>query len=141
MITPETLARSGSEHGEQAALFCWASLAEQQTRFPMLKWMHAIPGGGSRGDTAQSRAIRGGQLKAEGVKAGVADIFLPVSIYGLYGRYGLYIEMKRKNGKPGDVSKEQTDFGMFVKSQGYQWHVCFGWLDASKRIEQYLTNA
>lgn len=35
---------------------------------PELKWLHAIANGGARGDNEKSRAIRGGQLKAEGVK-------------------------------------------------------------------------
>ncbi len=104
MIRPDQLAKSGTEHGEQSALFCWANVAriygfDVANRFaegekfdfqalptglpvvPELAWLHAIPNGGSRGDDEKTRAIRGGALKAEGVKSGVADVFLPVPIW------------------------------------------------------------
>lgn len=128
-ITPEYLARSGTEHGEQMAVFCWASLNRE--RFPVLRWMFAIPNGGGRG------MAQGAAFKAEGVKAGVSDICLPVP--NREGSNGLFIEMKRADGKQGDVKKEQTDFIVFVRSQGYRAEVAFGWQQAVKIIEEYLT--
>ena len=108
---------------------------------PELKWLHHIPNGGGRGDSAKSAMIRGGQLKAEGVKAGVADLFLPVR----RGQWpGLYIEMKKpavkakKEGILGGVSDEQKQFGDFVMAQGYGWMVCYSWREAAQAIEQYL---
>lgn len=50
-------------------------------KVPALEWFHAIPNGGSRGDDDKSRKIRGAQLKAEGVRQGVADTFLPWPVY------------------------------------------------------------
>ena len=76
MITPEGLAAAGTEHAHQKAIFCWA--ANNFNKWPELQLMFAIPNGGTRGDDKKSRTIRGGKLKAEGVKAGVPDIFLPV---------------------------------------------------------------
>lgn len=138
-MTPEQLAKSGSEAAHQTAVFAWAALNYQ--RWPELHWLHHIPNGGSRGDDAKSRAIRGGQLKAQGVRTGVADLSLPVK-RGIYS--GLYIEMKKPSEKPkregskGGVSDEQAEFGAFVKSQGFRWCVCYSWEEAVKVIEQYL---
>lgn len=139
-MTPEQLAKSGTEHAEQMALFCWAGLPEQQARFPCLKWLHAIPNAGARGNK-----VAASQLKAEGVKAGVADVFLPVGIW--YGEAnpsktyyaGLYIELKRTKGVPSDVSKEQIEFAKFVTKQSYAWLVAFGYKEAVALIEAYLT--
>lgn len=131
-MTPDQLAKSGTESGHQRAVFCWAAL--NQNRWPELKWLHHIPNGGSRGDDAKSRAIRGGALKAEGVRTGVADICLPVK----RGEYsGLYIEMK-KPGKIKTTSAEQKEFGDFVKAQGFGWVVCDNWESAVQVIQEYL---
>lgn len=137
--TPEQLAKSGSEDAHQTALFCWA--AQHPQACTNLRWLHAIPNGGSRGDNAQSRAIRGAKLKATGVKTGVSDIMLPLR----RGPYcGLYIELKRPELKPksakakGAASDEQLEFGAYVKTQGYGFIVCYGWNEAATVIEQYL---
>jgi hypothetical protein len=34
MLTPESLAKNGTEDNHQAAFFCWAALPEVQTHFP-----------------------------------------------------------------------------------------------------------
>lgn len=137
-MTPEQLAKSGTEHAEQMAVFCWAG--QQQARFSCLRWLHAIPNAGARGNK-----VAASQLKAEGVKAGVADIFLPVGVW--YGEAqpsktyyaGLYIELKREKGVPSDVSEEQIQFAKHVTRQSYAWVVCFGWREAVAAIEAYLT--
>lgn len=130
MITPALLAQSGSEHSHQSAVFCWA--AYQVAAFPCLRWMYAIPNGGGR-----TRA-QGGILKAEGVKPGVSDICLPFP-KGLY--HGLYIEMKRADGVPSDVSPAQHEFQKFVAEAGYCAVVCYGWEQAVEAIQQYLRGA
>ena len=126
MITPEQLAKSGTEHGHQTALFCWAAMNLET--YPELKWMHAIPNGGYRNKT------EAGRLKAEGVKAGVSDVFLPVES-GCY--HGLYLEMK----KPGEkASAKQLEFGAFVKTQKYAFHVCDHWQKARDILIKYFEN-
>ena len=76
-----------TEDEEQEALFRWAD-AQSATK-PWLKGMFAIPNGGYR---AKATAAR---MKRTGTRAGVPDIFLPVS----NGReHGLFIEMKRRKG-------------------------------------------
>lgn len=102
---------------------------------PELKWLHHIPNGGARGEDARTRAIRGNALKAEGVKAGVLDLCLPVK----RGKYsGLYIEMK-KPGKLSTVSAEQREFKAFVESQGFATGVCDDYKQAIALIEEYLS--
>lgn len=146
MITPDMLARNGTEHGEQCAVFCWA--AQNLERLPMLQWIHAIPNGGKRDK------ITAGRLKAEGVKAGVADIFLPypriIRIQALNHEekpcgtpfyrtfHGLYVEMKRATGKMSDVSQEQAAFQHHCDDNGYVWVAGFGWQMAVQAIERYI---
>lgn len=138
-MNPEKIAASDSESAHQTALFAWAAL--QIGRWPELKWLHHVPNGGSRGDSHQSRLIRGAQLKAQGVRVGVADVFLPVKRANWSG---LYIEMKKPSEKPknkgakGGVSDEQAKFGEFVISQGFGWVVCYSWVEAKEIITNYL---
>lgn len=139
-MKPEDFARSGTEAGHQTALFAWAAIAARQ--HPELEWLHAIPNGGARGDDVKSRQIRGGQLKAQGVRAGVADVCLPV----LRLPYsGFYIEMKKPSERPkragsaGGVSDKQAEFGAFVQSQGFAWTVCYSWEEARDALLKYLS--
>lgn len=126
-VTPEMLAKAGSEHAHQTALFCWAALPEQRERWPELELMFAIPNGGERNFKVAS------QLKAEGVKAGVLDIFLPAprSCW-----HGLFIEMKKR---PNKVTPEQLMFAQRVSANGYQTALCYTWLEAVAALETYLT--
>lgn len=161
-MNPEQLAKSGTEHGEQAALFCWAAKAASrgfaaawdmeayasfdraealygsENAVPELEWFHAVPNGGSRGDTARSAKIQGGIMKAEGVKPGVADTFLPVR----RGQWpGLYIEMKKgteRKKKDGGMSDKQVEFRDFVQAQGYGFVTCYSWREAATILQQYL---
>src|SRR5262245_46077094 len=83
--------KHSSEHVEQVALFKWA--ARNQGREPLLCLLFAIPNGGKRDKVTAAR------LKAEGVKAGVPDICLPVARMGYYG---FWIEMKVGKNKTTD---------------------------------------
>lgn len=130
MITPETLAKAGTESAHQQAVMCWAAM--NTATHPELRWLHHIPNGGARGDDAKTRAIRGGKLKAEGVKEGVSDLCLPVK-RGIYS--GLYIEMKKPGGKP---SKLQLEFGVFVTEQGFRFCIIDNWQDAVACLTRYL---
>lgn len=150
LINPETLSKSGTEHGEQTAFFCLVNMVRWQGWFaawdmeaygarryeitqphPSLRWIHACPNGGGRG------MQQGLAFKAEGVKGGVADISWPMQC----GPFtGLYIEMKRLDGVPSDVSAEQYDFGQFVTGQGKLWEVCFGWRQAAMLLQAYMNN-
>lgn len=134
-VTPESLAKTGTEHGHQAALFCWAAHPNTRNQYPELEWMFAIPNGGDRD------AIVGAMMKTEGVKAGVFDLCLPVARGGWFG---LYIEMKKPNARHGDhrdMSEKQKAFGMFVHQQGYKTELCHSYTKARSVIEAYLAQA
>lgn len=125
MITPEQLAASGSESGHQQALLCWCQ--QNLTKYPDLKWLTAIPNGGYRDK------ITSAKLKAEGVKAGVPDLCLPVK-RGMYA--ALWLEMKKP--QVGKVSKEQNEWIDHLRSQNHAVYVCFGWQDARDTLISYL---
>lgn len=114
-----------TEHQEQCTLFEWA--AWQEGIWPELRLLHAIPNGGKR--DIRTAAM----LKAEGVKPGVPDIFLPVS---RGGKHGLYIELKRRKG--GVISKAQEAWIRALTAQGYECCVCHGWDAAREAILEYL---
>ncbi len=126
-ITPEQLARNHTEHGEQAALFCWCAASG----LPELKWLFAIPNG------FYATPAQKAKMKAEGLRSGVADIMLPVpSISDPMRNYnGLFIEMKTVKGR---VSDEQKGFANFVVGQGYRFAVCYSWMEARDTILKYL---
>ena len=103
-MTPGQLAKSDSEAAHQTALFAWAAL--QVKRWPELRWLHHIPNGGSRGDDAKSRAIRGGQLKAQGVRTGVSDVSLPVK-RGLVRRFAVILRQLVGHHKTAQITTPQ----------------------------------
>lgn len=129
-IDPERIAQAGTEHAHQVALFVWAAL--QYDEHPELRLMFAIPNGGLRSK------VTAANLKAEGVKASVPDVFLPVASGGWHG---LFIEMKKPaNGKipAGRADDGQMTFIHKLQMQGYGACVCVGWKEAAKVILQYL---
>lgn len=184
-MTPAQLAKE-SESSHQKAVFAWANMAARHgieaaddelsylvpthaeacygfdNAFPELKWLHHIPNGGSRGDNAKSRAIQGAKLKAEGVKTGVPDLFLPKpkmlggEDYDIFSgkvvpialdvyvvACGLYIEMKKPSEKPvkatskGGVSDAQREFINYAQNAGYIAVVCYNWIEAVDYLRAY----
>ena len=123
---PMTAARAvkRTESGEQKLLFEWAALAERG--HPELKLLHAIPNGGWR------HAKTAAGLKAEGVKAGVPDLCLPVPRGGYHG---LYIELKSAKGRLGKRQKEWLEM---LGRNGYLAVACYGFEDARGLILSYL---
>lgn len=116
------------EHQEQAALMRWAEY--QSKKLPELALLFAIPNGGARHPAVA------GKLKAEGVKAGVPDLFLPVprNVQGIAFN-GLFIEMKAGRNKP---TPPQVQWIMRLSQHGYRVAVCWGWEAAREVIEEYL---
>lgn len=138
-MNPAQLAKSGSESSEQIALFAMCAL--NINKYPELIWYHSIPNGAVLGNDERTRIIRAGRLKAEGMKNGVHDTFLPVK-RGCFS--GLYIEMKKRSEKPvketskGGLNDDQIAFGKFVTEQGFLWVCAYGWEEAWSYLEQYL---
>lgn len=121
------------EHDEQAALFVWAQWSRFE--FPDLQWMFAIPNGGHR------NLLVARKMKAEGVKPGVPDIFLPVARKGFNG---LFLEMKAEGSRPvrggkGGLSDLQCEWIAAMRSRGYSAQVAYGKHEAIKIITDYLT--
>lgn len=101
-----------SEHLEQARFVAWF----RQT-FPGVRIL-AIPNGGSRSKS------QGGKLKAEGVSAGVPDLFIP--------HRAIWVEMKRAKG--GSVSAVQRDWHRYLESIDHTVIVGYGFEDARTKI-------
>jgi hypothetical protein len=114
-----------TEHDEQVTLFREMHL--RGCTDPRWRQAFAIPNGGLRSKKTAAR------LKAEGVKAGVPDIFLPVSV-GIWS--GLFIEMKRTKG--GRLTDEQREF-IDKLDPHFIVAVCHGAQDAIEKIHDYLT--
>ena len=76
------------EHQIQVGVFQWINTVKEM--YPVLKNAYAIPNGGSRNEREAAN------LKAEGVRAGVPDVFLA---YPSKEFHGLYIEHKTKKGQ------------------------------------------
>lgn len=112
------------ESEQQIALFQWATMMER--RFPELGMMFHIPNGGARHIRVAQR------LKAEGVKPGVPDIFLPVA---RKKSHGFFIEMKSAAGV---VGHEQNRWLKFLELQGFYTDVCYSWIEAAQKICRYL---
>lgn len=114
------------EHTEQVTLMQWWSLACHGFGIPEA-CLFAIPNGGQR------NVIVAAKLKAEGVRAGVPDLFL-ACVSSCFN--GLFIEMKKTRG--GRVSESQKVYLELLKDRGYAVAVCHGWLEAKQSIESYL---
>ena len=101
-----------TEHEEQRDFVMWF----RQTYPGVL--IFAIPNGGPRSK------IAGGKLKAEGVVAGVPDLFIP--------EWRLFIEMKRAKG--GVVSEAQSIQMAELKRIGYNCRICRGAAEAKLAV-------
>jgi hypothetical protein len=117
--------RSDREHQEQVKVFAWAH--DHETEYPDLRWLFAVP------NWIGVRTVKqGARLKAEGRKAGVLDMWLPVrrAIYP-----GLAIELKVQGNRP---SAEQQDWIKHLIREGWRVVVAYGSEKAISELEAYL---
>lgn len=160
-MTPDQLAKSGTEHGEQRALFAFLKVAQRHgfatawawaergdmtvfqsspyatsnvEQHPELDRIFAIPNGGLRDK------ITAAKLKHEGVKSGVPDVFFPLTTPRFAG---LFIEMKRSADKAtkrraGVTSDTQDDWIGYLRRASYAVSVCFDWRSAAKEVQSYI---
>ena len=116
-----------TEHDEQAALFTWA--ATNEAAHPELACMFAIPNGGHRHPAVAA------MLKAEGVRAGVPDIFIAAP----RGRWaGLFLELKRADHSNGPTEAQRMWIER-LREQGYSTAICYGAAEAQQVIMAYLS--
>lgn len=130
-----------SEHDEQKALFEWADRMVAQGRLPELVNMFAIPNGAWTKN--QAMAVK---LKQEGLKKGVPDIFLAVTVSQIskadenkiahYLHFsGLFIEMKFGTNK---LSADQKEWYSRLVGAEYWYVICYSWIEAAREIIEYL---
>lgn len=117
-----------SEHDEQVRLIEWWALSHNQFGVPE-QLLFAIPNGGVR------NIVTATKLKAEGVRAGIPDLFLAVP---RGESHGMFIEMKKTKG--GRVSEAQSNTISLLHDQKFIATVCHGWEDAMDAIIRYLNS-
>ena len=113
------------EHTEQKNYF--NMLNKLINKHPELILSHAIPNGGLRNMKVAKK------LKAEGVKSGVPDIFIPIP---KGSNKGLYIEMKKV--KKWTITQNQKFWLNYLNEQGYYAVVCKGAIEAFNITRDYL---
>lgn len=104
-----------SEHVEQREFVMWF----RQNYSPVR--IFAIPNGGKRGKVEAAR------LKAEGVSAGVPDLYVP--------EWKLWIEMKRQ--EDGVLSTDQAKWRDYLVGIGDTWILAKGKDEAIHQVEQF----
>ena len=113
-----------SEHIQQCLLFEWAAIKSSQV--PELAYLFAVPNGGFR------HKATAGKMRAEGLKAGVPDVALPIA----RGDYiGCWVEMKFGKNKP---TKHQERWMNFLREQGHYVAVCWSMEEAREELLRYL---
>ena len=117
--------RVDREGQEQAVL-----LKEIELRYPeVYELIFHVPNGGHRAKATAKK------LKAQGVKAGIPDLVLPMARGGYFG---LYIEFKATV-DPAAVSSSQHACIRRLNEQGYLAIVCQGHRDVIEALRAYLT--
>lgn len=112
------------EDSAQAEVVRWARM--RQATAPELALLYHTPNGGKRGKFEACR------LKAQGVKAGVPDLHLPVARAGYHG---LWVEMKTAAGR---LSEAQRTIIAMLRAEGHRVEVCRSAADAVEALEDYL---
>lgn len=132
-LTPEQLAKSGTEDGTHSAIIqaCAIHLAPM---YPLLELIYHIPNGGSRGNDRKSAQIAGAQMTRLGTKAGTPDMCVPIPRHG-YG--ALYVEVKSPDGK-GTLSAAQVDRIKRLTLAGNFCAVVDDWKDGYNLIRNYI---
>ena len=111
VVTDNSVLKVPTEHQEQVAFIQWFRRTYPDVR------IFAIPNGEARSQSA------GARLKAEGVSAGVPDLFIPA--------WNTWIEMKRSDG--GRISPKQKDWWDYLSGIDHQVFVCAG-ADIAKEV-------
>lgn len=119
------------EDDHQKALMQWAKVTRLRGII-VADFLIAIPNGGKR------KLKEAARMKAQGVKAGVSDLFLALPANGACG---LWIELKApatKTSKAGKPSQSQIDWLERMSQVGYAARLCYGWEAAKVTIQEYL---
>ncbi len=127
------------EHRLQSACVTWFDAQYAGERMLLF----AVPNGGRRDK------VTGAKMKAEGVRAGVADLFYARARWAKVRKFengmeyyrremvhGLFIEMKTKERGSGQ-SEAQKAFEAAVVAQGYSYAVCRSLEEFIRIVEGY----
>lgn len=118
-----------SEYSEaqlQADLIDWCVSLCNHPPFKDLELIYHCPNGGSRNEKEAAN------LKRQGVKAGVPDLFLPVARGGYFG---LYIELKVGKNK---ATENQEEWIAKLRQQGFACWVIHSAKAAQDCLTQYI---
>ena len=120
-------------------LFEWAQLQHYQ-RWKLAELLVHVPNGAYHGSDRKAGAVVARKLREQGLHAGAFDYILPVPLLkeGLRFCPGLWLEMKRTKG--GTVSQDQKKFKASMELLGWRCEIAKGWIEASKVIDNYLSN-
>ena len=112
-----------SEHEIQKEYF--RLLKSEEHKHPAIPYIFSIPNGGARHIKVAMK------MKAEGVKRGVPDIFIP---YVVGGFGGAWIETKTQDGR---LSPHQKEYKKFLETQ-YKHYLCRSVTEMFEATENYL---
>lgn len=114
-----------TEHEEQVTLFAWAAI--HQVKYPSLEHLIAIPNAGAGAQSGQA-----GKMKAEGVRPGVSDTFLPLPSPPFHGAW---CELKALDGK---LTPEQDAWLCAMRDANYAVCLAYGWEQARNFFLDYI---
>lgn len=117
------------ESKECLALMQWARLIKMPNGKTISSALYHNPNGGHRN---QHEA---GRMKAEGVKAGIPDYHLPIPNDC---HISLYIEMKKPDAVPSEVTAVQGDVAKMLLSHGNKVRFARNWTQAAAQICDHL---
>ena len=130
-----------TESAEQCAVLQWWA-AYCRSKGMDERLLFSVPNGSALAGDARRRAIQMARLKREGLRPGVPDLMLarpkysglPGASTGLFA--GLFVEMKRRGGKP---SKHQVEYADLLRRSGYNVVIsCGGFEEATRAIRAYI---
>lgn len=112
------------EHDQQVSFIKWCNV--MSLNYPELKLIYSNPAGGFR------HKKTAGMMKAEGQRAGIPDLTLPVARKGFHG---MYLEMKTEKGR---LSENQENWCQSLILEGYCVFVAYSLNEAIGYVSEYL---
>lgn len=127
-----------TEHQEQVAVLDFWRHACKGYGLPEFALL-SVPNGAVLAGDSRRRAMQMNRLKAEGLRAGVPDLFLAYPRVHAVSRNleipGLWIEMKRKPNEPSDA---QLEVMAYLRHHNYAVALCYSADEAIAAIKGYL---
>jgi hypothetical protein len=117
---PKVINAIPTEHAEQSAFMTWC------LKTPELENAFAIPNAGKRGYALAN------YMRAEGMRRGVPDVFIPVARGGFYG---LFIEFKRRGRRPDEA---QQEWAQRLNKAGYLVELAYSCDEGIKITQAYM---